>query len=77
MDEEARVAYMTIGMKIAEERKDAWNEGISHGIVQGTIITLKSLVDQNIISIETAAKQAEMSIEEFEKEMTSINANEK
>ncbi len=62
MDEEARVAYMTIGMKIEEERKEAWNEGVA----QGTFITLKSLVSQNIISIDTAAKQAGMSVDEFQ-----------
>ena len=62
MDEEARVAYMTIGMKIEEECKEAWNEGVA----QGTFITLKSLVSQNIISIDTAAKQAGMSVDEFQ-----------
>ena len=74
MDEEARVAYMTIGMKIEEERKEAWKEGvaqgISQGISQGTFLTLKSLVSQNIISIDTAAKQVGMTVEEFEKEMS-------
>ena len=70
MDEEARIAYMTVGMKIAEERKEAWNEGVSQGIVQGTIITLKSLVEQGTIGIDMAAKQAGMTVEEFEKAMS-------
>jgi len=35
LSEEARNAYMTIGMKIAEERKEAREEGIKEGIKEG------------------------------------------
>ena len=35
MNEEVRNAYMTIGMKINEERKEAWAQGLSQGLSQG------------------------------------------
>lgn len=65
MDEEARVAYMTIGMKIAEERKDAWDEAWN----EGRFLQLIELVKDGLISISDAATRSGMTVEEFEKEM--------
>lgn len=44
MDEETRIKYMTIGMKIIEERNDALRMGIEQGIEQGIEKGIKSLV---------------------------------
>ena len=43
--------------------------GIEQGIEQGTIQILSSLVRDNILSVEEAAKRAHMTVEEFEKKL--------
>ena len=64
---EARADYES---RIATAKGAGYREGMSHGIeqgiTQGKLITLKSLVSQNIISIDTAAKQAGMMVDEFQ-----------
>ena len=69
MDEEARIAYMTIGMKIAEERKEAWNEGVA----QGTLLAMISCVRDGVFSAEIGAQRVGMTIEEFQKAMSDAN----
>ena len=46
------------------ERKGI-EKGIAIGIAQGTLSTLCSLVCDNILSIEDAAKRVELTVEEF------------
>ena len=45
------------------------NKGIQKGIQIGMIATLCSLVRDNLLSIEEAAKRLNMTIEEFEVEL--------
>lgn len=65
MDEEARIKYMTIGMKIMEERNDALKQGIEQGRTESYII----LVKDGEITKESAAKHLNITPEEFEKLM--------
>lgn len=44
-------------------------EGIRQGTQLGTIMTLTALVKDGLISIEEAAKRAQMTVEEFEQKM--------
>ena len=57
MDEKARIAYMTIGMKIEEERKEAWNEG--------RLLQLIELVKDGLLNVSDAASRAGMTVDEF------------
>lgn len=50
-----RLDYMTLEMKIQEEREKAKQEGYDAGLSQGKLIIIKSLVDNNILSIADAA----------------------
>jgi len=43
--------------------------GIEQGIEQGALVTLVSLVKDNLLSIEEAAKRVNMTVEEFQKEI--------
>ena len=64
-DYESRIATAK-GAGYREGMSHGIEQGISQGITQGKLITLQSLVSQNIISIDTAAKQAGMSVDEFQ-----------
>ena len=48
---------------------DSRVEGIEQGIEQGTLDTLINLVKDNLVDIEEAAKRANKTIEEFQKEL--------
>ncbi len=52
---------MTYAMKLREQ----FEEGIEIGIEKGTIITLSELVEDKILTIEEAASQAKLSVEDF------------
>ena len=56
MDEEARIAYMTVGMKIIEERKEAVAEEISHGI-KSLVATVKKLKGTKADAIESIKEE--------------------
>ena len=51
-----------------EESKDKWiKEGRREGIKEGVINTLRMLVKDGIISVEDAAKRANLSVSTFQK----------
>ena len=51
-----------------EESKDKWiKEGRREGIKEGVINTLRMLVKDGIISVEDAAKRANLSVSKFQK----------
>ena len=52
---------------IKEGRKEGKKEGIKEGIKEGAINILLTLVKDGIISIEEAAKRANISVSKFEK----------
>ena len=52
---------------IKEGRKEGKKEGIKEGIKEGAINILITLVKDGIISIEEAAKRANISVSKFEK----------
>lgn len=59
-----------MGGKVLEyEAKDILRRGIKEGIEFGTMKILCSLVKDNLLAIEEAAKRADMTIEEFEREL--------
>ena len=63
-----------MGGKVLEyEAKDILRKGIAEGIEVGTkagkMKTLCELVKDNLLSLEEAAKRADMTVEEFEKEL--------
>ena len=63
-----------MGGKVLEyEAKDILRKGIKDGIEvgikTGKIETLCDLVTDNLLSVEEAAKRADMTVEEFEKEL--------
>lgn len=62
-----------MGGKVLEyEAKDILRKGIKEGIEVGKFETLRELVKDGILSIEEAAKRAEMTVEEFEKELHKV-----
>ena len=70
---------MTDAMKelydiLKEESKDKWikegkKEGRKEGIKEGVINTLRMLVKDGIISVEYAAKRANISVSTFQKHL--------
>lgn len=52
-----RKAYMTYAMKLREQ--------LERGIEIGTITTLSKLVDNKLLTIEEAASEAKLSVEDF------------
>ena len=50
-----------------EESKEMWIKGRKEGIKEGAINILLTLVKDRIISIEEAAKRANISVDKFEK----------
>ena len=59
-----------MGGKVLEyEAKDILRKGIAVGAKAGKFETLCELVKDNLLSKEEAAKRADMTIEEFEKEL--------
>ena len=72
MDEEARIAYMTIGMKIAEERKEAWNEGIEQGMENINNLNawlLKNNRNEDLIRATMDVKFQQQLLQEYKKQL--------
>lgn len=71
--EEWRTEYMALQLKYHDIWKDAWYDGrasgMEAGIAAGRREQLYELVRKNIITIEIAAKEADMTVEEFQKMM--------
>ena len=65
MNEEVRNAYMTIGMKINEERKEAWAEGLSQGLNQGLSQGIISLIIKKVNKCKTLDEIADEIEEEI------------
>ena len=71
------VTSIMSGKVLEYEAKDILRKGIKEGIEVGTkvgiktgkIETLCDLVMDNLLSIEEAAKRADMTVEEFQKEL--------
>lgn len=62
-----------MGGKVLEyEAKDILRRGIKEGIEVGKFETLSDLVKDNLLSIEEAAKRAEMTVEEFKKALIKV-----
>ena len=64
-EEESKDVWIKEGRK--EGRKEGKKEGIKEGIKEGAINILITLVKDGIISIEEAAKRANISVSKFEK----------
>lgn len=64
-DEKWEVTYMTMAMKIQEERDQARAEGRA----EGCLVTLIDLVKDGTLTIEKAAKKAGISTEEFKQRL--------
>ena len=64
-EEESKDVWIKEGRK--EGRKEGKKEGIKEGIKEGAINILLNLVKDGIISIEEAAKRANISVSKFEK----------
>lgn len=56
-------------------REDGEREGIREGIREGTVGTLVSLVDDGLLDIAEAARRADMTVEQFKKELQLIGQN--
>lgn len=64
----AKVVNMCKGIEELkkQQRIEGRAEGLAEGRLEGMLETLTSLVQKGLISIEDAAQQADMSVEEFE-----------
>ena len=62
-----------MGGKVLEyEAKTILRKGIKEGIEVGKFETLCELVKDGLLSIEEAAKRADMEVEEFKKELHKV-----
>ena len=52
-----------------EELEERWNDGISQGTRLGVINTLVQLVRDGLLSLAVAAERAQMTVEEFQKQL--------
>ena len=78
MDEEARIAYMTVGMKIIEECKYAREEGFEDGVSQGADINLIELIIKKVNkgkSIEVIADELEEKTDNIREMFDAVVAN--
>ena len=63
-----------MGGKVLEyEAKDILRKGIKEGIEVGKFETLCELVKDGLLSMEEAAKRAEMTVTEFQEELQKMN----
>ncbi len=58
---------MHMNIKLMDAFINGKEEGIEEGIEEGKISTLLSLVNDNVISEQTAADKLNISVEEFDK----------
>lgn len=56
-------AGMQKGLEVGMEK--GMEEGLQKGMQKGVIETLQNLVEKNLLPLETAAKEAHMTVEEF------------
>ena len=59
---------MIMMIREMEIREEGWAEGREEGRVEGALGMLVNLVKQGLLSPENAAKQANMTVAEFEKQ---------
>ena len=52
--------------ELKKNREQAIQQGLEQGLEQGRINQLIDLVKQNLLSIETAAQYAKMTVDEFQ-----------
>ncbi len=50
-------------------RTSGWNDGRTSGLKDGKMNTLRELVVKNLLTLSAAAKQANMTVEEFKTAM--------
>lgn len=65
--DEWRREYMTLEMEINRREKAAMAKGMAKGMAQGMLKALNALVQQKLLTLADAAKQANMSVEAFTK----------
>lgn len=61
--DEGLEAGMQKGLEVGMEK--GMEEGLQKGMQKGVIETLQNLVEKNLLPLETAAKEAHMTVEEF------------
>lgn len=66
---ERREQYMTFAQKMYEE----FSEGRAEGKTEGIIFVLKGLLEDDMITIEDAAKRANMSVEDLQTKLKEFN----
>ena len=73
---DGRREYMTLALAIARERKIAREEGMTtgraEGRAEGMLKTLSALVQEKILTLAQAAKQANMTVEDFTKAVAAL-----
>ena len=65
--EEWKVEYMTLQMRLNEEREEGRKEGRKEGHQEGKREQLFQLVKKNLLTVEVAAEELGITVDEFKK----------